>query len=194
MRRVFSVIAAISAMFVLGACNEDFGDPTAASSADTTVSATPAASGGTATAAAEPTPTPPVVKRTVEKTRKIPYKTRRVNDPTLAKEKTRVKRRGVTGLKTLVYEVTYTDGKATDRKLLRQTVTRKPVARIIAVGTKQARQCHPNYSGACVPFASDVDCAGGSGDGPAYVRGPVRIVGADVYDLDRDGDGIACES
>lgn len=53
--------------------------------------------------------------------------------------------------------------------------------------------CHPNYQGACVPIASDVDCAGGSGNGPAYVRGPVQVVGKDVYGLDRDGDGIGCE-
>ena len=55
--------------------------------------------------------------------------------------------------------------------------------------------CYPNYADACVPIASDVDCAGGgSGDGPGYVDGPVRIVGSDIYDLDRDGDGIACDS
>jgi hypothetical protein len=37
-------------------------------------------------------------------------------------------------------------------------------------------QCDPNYS-PCVPIASDVDCAGGHGDGPAYVKGPVRVIG-----------------
>lgn len=52
--------------------------------------------------------------------------------------------------------------------------------------------CDPNYSG-CVPIASDVDCAGGGGNGPAYVRGPIRVIGTDIYGLDRDGDGIACE-
>jgi hypothetical protein len=56
-----------------------------------------------------------------------------------------------------------------------------------------ARRCDPNYAGACVPIASDVDCAGGSGNGPAYVAGPVRVIGRDIYDLDRDGDGIGCE-
>lgn len=55
-------------------------------------------------------------------------------------------------------------------------------------------RCHPSYEGRCVPYASDVDCAGGGGNGPEYVRGPVRVVGPDVYDLDRDGDGIACEN
>lgn len=53
--------------------------------------------------------------------------------------------------------------------------------------------CHASYEGACVPIASDVDCAGGSGNGPAYVRGPVQVVGPDVYDLDRDGDGVGCD-
>ena len=56
-----------------------------------------------------------------------------------------------------------------------------------------AQSCDPNYSGACVPIAPDVDCAGGSGNGPAYVRGPVRVVGVDIYGLDRDKDGIGCE-
>ena len=56
-----------------------------------------------------------------------------------------------------------------------------------------AQDCDPNYSGACVPIASDGDCAGGSGNGPAYVRGPVYVTGSDIYDLDRDGDGVACE-
>jgi hypothetical protein len=52
--------------------------------------------------------------------------------------------------------------------------------------------CDPNYSD-CVPIASDVDCAGGSGNGPAYVKGPVRVIGKDIYRLDRDRDGIGCE-
>lgn len=55
-----------------------------------------------------------------------------------------------------------------------------------------AGNCDPNYSG-CVPIASDVDCAGGSGNGPAYVDGPVQIIGSDIYDLDRDNDGLGCE-
>jgi hypothetical protein len=44
-----------------------------------------------------------------------------------------------------------------------------------------------------VPIASDVDCAGGSGNGPAYVSGPVHVKTFDIYGLDRDGDGVGCE-
>ncbi|MFC4947019.1 hypothetical protein [Pseudonocardia sp. GCM10023141] len=55
-----------------------------------------------------------------------------------------------------------------------------------------ASGCNSNYSG-CVPIASDVDCQGGSGNGPAYVKGPVNVIGTDVYGLDSDNDGIGCE-
>jgi hypothetical protein len=93
--------------------------------------------------------------------------------------------------------VTLTNGVETDRKLLRSEITTKPVTQVIVVGTKEEPpeepSCDPNYSGACVPIASDVDCAGGSGDGPKYVQGPVRVLGTDIYDLDRDGDGYGCE-
>jgi hypothetical protein len=66
--------------------------------------------------------------------------------------------------------------------------------RLAIPGEAAAQDCHPSYEGACVPDGvSDVDCAGGSGNGPYYVRGPVYVVGPDEYELDRDGDGIACE-
>ena len=55
--------------------------------------------------------------------------------------------------------------------------------------------CDPNYAGACVPIASDVDCGGGAGNGPAYVHAKnIRVIGRDIYGLDADGDGVGCES
>lgn len=101
--------------------------------------------------------------------------------------------RGVPGIKTITYEVTSTNGEQTAKKRIGEVVTRAPVTKVIAVGTKRAPRCDPNYSG-CVPIASDVDCAGGSGNGPAYAQGPVRVTGTDIYDLDRDGDGIGCDT
>src|SRR4051794_27444386 len=53
--------------------------------------------------------------------------------------------------------------------------------------------CDPNYSGACLdPNSPDYDCASGNGNGPDYT-GEVEVVGDDHFDLDRDGDGVACE-
>jgi hypothetical protein len=60
--------------------------------------------------------------------------------------------------------------------------------------TTTKSNCDPNYAGACVPIASDVDCEGGGGNGPAYLSGTAEVVGSDIYDLDRDGDGVACDT
>jgi hypothetical protein len=56
--------------------------------------------------------------------------------------------------------------------------------------------CHPSYEGTCIPpDVSDADCAGGSGNGPWYVQEKnVRVVGPDVFGLDRNHDGLGCES
>lgn len=63
-----------------------------------------------------------------------------------------------------------------------------------AIGPAAAQNCHVSYELVCIaPGRSDVDCAGGTGNGPRYARGPIRVVGVDQYRLDRDGDGIACE-
>ena len=48
-----------------------------------------------------------------------------------------------------------------------------------------AGSCHPSYSGRCLPIGPDLDCRD--------VGGPVRVVGPDLYRLDRDRDGIGCE-
>jgi resuscitation-promoting factor RpfB len=64
------------------------------------------------------------------------------------------------------------------------TVAKKPPAPI--------SNCTSGYS-PCLPLASDYDCAGGSGDGPKYVVGPVQVTGSDPYDLDADNDGLGCE-
>lgn len=69
------------------------------------------------------------------------------------------------------------------------------VSLVIAKPEPQAStggDCTPGYS-PCIPPGSDVDCAGGSGDGPRYVSGPVQVTGSDPYGLDADNDGVGCE-
>ncbi|WP_216853566.1 G5 domain-containing protein [Phytoactinopolyspora halotolerans] len=144
---------------------------------------------------------------TETETEAIPFKTVETDDPDMPKGESAVVTEGVEGEKTLTYEVTATDGEETSRELVDEEITTQPVDEVIAVGTyvepepepepepesEPEGDCDPNYAGACVPIDSDVDCAGGSGDGPSYVRGPVTVIGTDVYRLDADGDGIACE-
>jgi hypothetical protein len=67
------------------------------------------------------------------------------------------------------------------------------VASVVRPVAPPPSNCTPGYSPGLTP-ASDYDCAGGSGDGPGYVYGIVHVTGSDPYDLDRDGDGVACES
>jgi hypothetical protein len=66
------------------------------------------------------------------------------------------------------------------------------VAPAATAATATAPACHPSYD-PCVPVVDDVDCAGGRGDGPAYVDGPVDVIGPDAYGLDGDADGQGCE-
>jgi resuscitation-promoting factor RpfB len=70
------------------------------------------------------------------------------------------------------------------------TIARKPPAP--PPPSTQESDCASGYS-PCLPPASDYDCAGGSGDGPAYAEGPISVTGSDPYDLDSDSDGVACE-
>jgi hypothetical protein len=142
----------------------------------------------------QPQASPVVKKRIITNRRVIPFKTMRVNDSTLSKGSTSVRSPGVRGVEILTYKITFRNGIQVYKELVKQAIVSTPVTRVIAVGTKETRQCDPNYSGACVPIASDVDCAGGSGNGPAYVQGPVQVVGIDIYGLDRDGDGIGCDN
>jgi hypothetical protein len=46
----------------------------------------------------------------------------------------------------------------------------------------------------CITPGPDVDCAGGSGNGPRYVDGPVSVDGSDPYGLDSNYDGVGCET
>ncbi len=49
-------------------------------------------------------------------------------------------------------------------------------------------ECDANYQGACVPAdVGDVDCT-------EILETDFDVVGVDVYGLDGDGDGIACQS
>lgn len=147
-----------------------------------------------------------VETKVVTEAQAVHFKSTTTNDASIDQDTMLTRTEGSNGVKTLTFEVTYTDGKETGRKLVSEEITTQPVTKVVVRGTKVAAppppppapraqapsSCDPNYSG-CVPIASDVDCAGGSGNGPAYVSGPIQVTGTDIYGLDRDGNGTACE-
>jgi len=143
-------------------------------------------------------PKPKIEVKIITETESIAFETEETTDSGLEKGKTKVVQEGKEGKKEIKYEVTYENGTEKSRKKISESVVVKPVNKIVATGTytppvavTPPSNCDPNYSG-CVPIASDVDCAGGSGNGPAYVAGPVYVIGNDIYDLDRDDDGVGC--
>jgi len=138
-------------------------------------------------------------RRIVRKRVRIPPPVRRQRSSEFRAGTREVLRAGRAGVRMKVFRVTVRDGEVVQRTLVRTRIVRNPVARVILIGTGQGASvpsnapCDVNYTGACVPFASDVDCLGSGGDGPGFVRGPVRVVGLDVYGLDPDGDGWGCD-
>ena len=81
--------------------------------------------------------TPPVVKpEVVTSTEVVPFQTITQNDATLPKGQTKVVQEGVNGESTTLTEVTTVDGKQTSR-VLKNTITKQPVNKVIAVGTKE---------------------------------------------------------
>ncbi|GAB3258112.1 hypothetical protein GCM10027448_28520 [Nocardioides dilutus] len=105
------------------------------------------------------------------------------------------------GFEVVVEEQTRTSGR--DGEVLSQTPGRGElavpgaavtivVANVVRAAPPASQNCTPGYS-PCLTPASDYDCAGGSGNGPEYAVGPIYVTGSDPYDLDSEGDGIACE-
>jgi len=148
-----------------------------------------------------PTVTAPVTTyKEVQATEAVPFEKVNQDDATRDLGTSAVTTAGQNGIVTKTFRLTLVDNKETARTEIKSEITTLAVNEVTSVGTKKPyvaptpppRNCDSNYSG-CVPIASDVDCAAGSGNGPAYVSGPVQVIGSDIYDLDRDGDGWGCE-
>lgn len=78
-----------------------------------------------------------VTQRETTETQPVAFKTVKVTDPTLSSGKTKVKTDGKNGVKTIVKSETLEDGKVAESKVVSETVTQKPVDRVVLVGTKK---------------------------------------------------------
>lgn len=128
-----------------------------------------------------PSPTPVVVVSEQTVTSALPFERTTVDDAALPSGQSLVSTAGVDGEKVSIFRVTTIDGVESERVLVSESVGRAPVSEITARGTYVAPPppapveaasggdgCDPNYADACVPIDSD------------------------VYKLDGDGDGLAC--
>ncbi len=79
-----------------------------------------------------------VESRDVTAVQPIAYRTVTKKDASLSTGKTSVKQAGQNGEKTIVTRQTLVDGKVTGSKVISEKVTRQPVDRVVAVGTKTA--------------------------------------------------------
>ncbi|PFG17533.1 uncharacterized protein YabE (DUF348 family) [Propionicimonas paludicola] len=73
---------------------------------------------------------------TLQRTESIAFASKKKSDPTLWLGESRVVSTGKAGKATRIYRVVEIDGKKTDRSLVSETVLAKPVAQVIAVGSK----------------------------------------------------------
>lgn len=82
-------------------------------------------------------------ERTVTETKKesISYETKTVEDGSIEYDQTVVRTEGSYGEKTYTYSVTYKGDKEASRELVKEEVTKQPVAKVIARGTKIVWRC-----------------------------------------------------
>jgi hypothetical protein len=201
MRRWYVLLAAaVAVLGVVALSDDDDADSTASRS-----TAPPTTSYSLPTVATSPTTStsPPTTIRTVEVPNLVGMK--------LARAKATLADRELTGA--IRYRTTARYPAGTVISQSRRTGTGvRPDSRITLVVAKAPppppttappppptttpeRSCDPSYPDVCLdPNASDYDCAGGSGNGPRYVEGPIRVRPPDPFDLDREGDGWGCES
>ncbi len=93
--------------------------------------------------------TPEVRTEQISETEAIPFRTTLVRDPSLRPGTREIQTPGVPGERLLRYEVTFTGGRETSRKLLDSTVTREPQDRVVAFGNRGRGGRHggPHHGG-----------------------------------------------
>lgn len=74
--------------------------------------------------------------KTVTEKQPIDFPIQNVDDATILKGQSAVKQEGKAGEKTLVYEITYSDGHETARKVVSDTISTQPTSKVIAIGTR----------------------------------------------------------
>lgn len=78
-----------------------------------------------------------VVIKTKKVVKKLPFKTKEVLSDTMYEGESAVTTKGKKGEKTIIYHITYVDGKIEKKEKISEKVTKKPITKVISKGTKQ---------------------------------------------------------
>lgn len=78
-----------------------------------------------------------VVVKEKKVVKKIPFKTKEVFSDTLYEGESEVTTKGAKGEKTIIYRITYVDGKVEKKEKISEKITKKPVDKVITKGTKK---------------------------------------------------------
>jgi len=114
--------------------------------------------------------------KSVTKKEAIAYQTVRKNSPTIAKGRTVVDRSGKAGAKTVVYRELRYDGRLHSSTVVKTTVSSKPTARIVLVGSKKKASTPSRHSSGSSHSSStghSSSTSHSSGSAPAVASGSV---------------------
>ncbi|QGA08964.1 DUF348 domain-containing protein [Nocardioides sp. dk884] len=102
----------------------------------------------------------------VVKGERIDFSTEEREDASIYEGEEEVEREGRAGSRDVTYRLTYRNGEIVDREVVKQTVTAKPVSRIVLVGTKEKPEPAPaapaaNYAGGDTVWDRLAQCESG---------------------------------
>ncbi len=103
---------------------------------------------------------PNITTKTETETQPIPFTSTTIQSAAFAKGTSKVTTAGVNGSQDLTYEITYTNGKQTDKKLTSTTTTLQPVTEVTSIGTYVAPAPAPAPAAPSCPNGTYVNSAG----------------------------------
>lgn len=192
-------LAIVVGLFVLtvGSAGSAVGQP-APPSLTSTPTASPTASASaspkptrkaTATPTPTPTPTPVASSAEVQEATPIPYAAVSVDDNTIDVGVSAITVAGANGEKVTTYLVQYVDGVEVSRAVAREEITVAAVDEVTAIGSRVPEPAPVPEAPAQSAFYQNCDAVRAAGAAPLYASDPGYS-----RKLDRDGDGVACET
>ncbi len=133
------------------------------------------------------------ITKTETKTEIIPFELVEQTDPTLPQGETRVIVEGVSGVRTITFQVTYVQGKETKREQVKSEITKEPITEVVKIGTyvappPPAPEPTPAPQASANVYYRNCSAARAAGAAPVYAGEPGY-----ASHLDRDNDGVGCE-